>query len=126
MPFRRPARTRRARRGVLSRSGAKAPQNTLACVPVKIRNPNRRYILWEAEEHGLLLPYACRMGCCTACAVRIKEGEMYQPQVRTPKPKTSTLNSLSHGATIASDHTKGELPCAPIWHHTRSQSLLRG
>ena len=40
-----------------------------------------RYILWEAEEHGLLLPYACRMGCCTACAVRIKEGDMYQPQV---------------------------------------------
>ena len=43
----------------------------------------RRYILWEAEEQGLLLPYACRMGCCTACAVRIKEGEMYQPQVIT-------------------------------------------
>ena len=43
--------------------------------------PVPRYILWEAEEHGLLLPYACRMGCCTACAVRIKEGEMYQPQV---------------------------------------------
>ena len=44
----------------------------------------RRYILWEAEEQGLLLPYACRMGCCTACAVRIKEGEMYQPQVTAP------------------------------------------
>ena len=44
-----------------------------------------RYILWEAEEQGLLLPYACRMGCCTACAVRIKEGEMYQPQVMPPE-----------------------------------------
>lgn len=44
----------------------------------------RRYILWEAEEQGLLLPYACRMGCCTACAVRVKEGEMYQPQVTAP------------------------------------------
>lgn len=41
-----------------------------------------RYVLWEAEDRGLLLPYACRMGCCTACAVRIKEGDMYQPQVR--------------------------------------------
>lgn len=39
-----------------------------------------RYILWEAEDEGLQLPYACRMGCCTACAVRIKEGEMYQPE----------------------------------------------
>lgn len=39
-----------------------------------------RYILWEAEDEGLELPYACRMGCCTVCAVRIKEGEMYQPE----------------------------------------------
>ena len=39
-----------------------------------------RYILWEAEDKGLELPYACRMGCCTVCAVRIKEGEMYQPE----------------------------------------------
>ena len=36
--------------------------------------------MWEAEDEGLQLPYACRMGCCTACAVRIKEGEMYQPE----------------------------------------------
>lgn len=39
-----------------------------------------RYILWEAEDHGLQLPYACRMGCCTACAVRVKSGTMYQPE----------------------------------------------
>lgn len=40
----------------------------------------RRFILWEAEDQGLLLPYACRMGCCTACAVRVKEGQMSQPE----------------------------------------------
>lgn len=39
-----------------------------------------RYILWEAEDNGLQLPYACRMGCCTACAVRVKEGAIYQPE----------------------------------------------
>jgi ferredoxin len=39
-----------------------------------------RYIMWEAEEQGLEVPYACRMGCCTVCAVRIKEGEMWQPE----------------------------------------------
>lgn len=37
-----------------------------------------RYILWEAEDAGLELPYACRMGCCTACAVRVKSGELRQ------------------------------------------------
>ena len=43
--------------------------------------PEDRYILWEAEEQGLLLPWACRMGCCTACAVRVLEGSMHQPEV---------------------------------------------
>ncbi len=41
----------------------------------------QRYVLWEAEDKGLELPYACRMGCCTACAVKVVEGEVYQPQV---------------------------------------------
>ena len=47
---------------------------------VDVEVPEDRYILWEAEDKGLELPYACRMGCCTVCAVRIKEGEMYQPE----------------------------------------------
>lgn len=42
--------------------------------------PATRYVLWEAEDQGLELPYACRMGCCTACAVKVVEGELYQPQ----------------------------------------------
>lgn len=36
--------------------------------------------MWEAEDQGYDLPYACRMGCCTACAVKVKEGSVYQPQ----------------------------------------------
>lgn len=47
---------------------------------VDVEVPEDRYILWEAEDQGLILPYACRMGCCTACAVKVKEGDLYQPQ----------------------------------------------
>ena len=59
---------------------------TVAAHTVRILNPNTgqdvrvtvpedRYILHEAEDAGLLLPYACRMGCCTACAVRVTEAD---------------------------------------------------
>ncbi|GAQ90148.1 Ferredoxin [Klebsormidium nitens] len=41
--------------------------------------PEDRYILHSAEEQGHTLPFACRMGCCTACAVRVKAGKLYQP-----------------------------------------------
>lgn len=47
---------------------------------LEVEVPEDRYILWEAEDQGLVLPYACRMGCCTACAVKVKSGELYQPQ----------------------------------------------
>ena len=47
---------------------------------VDVEVPEDRYILWEAEDAGLTLPYACRMGCCTACAVRVKSGEVWQPE----------------------------------------------
>jgi ferredoxin len=39
-----------------------------------------RYILWEAEDAGLQLPFACRMGCCTACAVKVQSGSVWQPE----------------------------------------------
>eukprot|EP00976_Prorocentrum_cordatum_P063864 1177255-Prorocentrum_minimum.AAC.1 len=42
--------------------------------------PDDRYILFEAEEQGLKLPNACRNGCCTQCAVKIKSGELSQPE----------------------------------------------
>jgi ferredoxin len=54
--------------------------NHFADETVELEVPEDRYIMWEAEDQGYDLPYACRMGCCTACAVKVKEGSVYQPQ----------------------------------------------
>ncbi|MDX2100371.1 MAG: 2Fe-2S iron-sulfur cluster-binding protein [Leptolyngbyaceae cyanobacterium bins.59] len=42
--------------------------------------PEDRYILQSAENQGTNLPFACRNGACTTCAVRIVSGEIYQPE----------------------------------------------
>jgi ferredoxin len=54
--------------------------NHYADQEIEVEVPEDRYILWEAEDHGLVLPQSCRMGCCTACAVKVKEGQVYQPE----------------------------------------------
>ncbi|XP_057416293.1 ferredoxin C 2, chloroplastic [Lotus japonicus] len=42
--------------------------------------PEDQYILHTAESQNINLPFACRHGCCTSCAVRIKNGQIKQPQ----------------------------------------------
>uniref|UniRef100_A0A0D9VXJ7 2Fe-2S ferredoxin-type domain-containing protein n=1 Tax=Leersia perrieri TaxID=77586 RepID=A0A0D9VXJ7_9ORYZ len=42
--------------------------------------PQDQYILHTAEAQDISLPFACRHGCCTSCAVRIKSGEIRQPE----------------------------------------------
>uniref|UniRef100_A0A0E0D4N6 2Fe-2S ferredoxin-type domain-containing protein n=1 Tax=Oryza meridionalis TaxID=40149 RepID=A0A0E0D4N6_9ORYZ len=39
-----------------------------------------QYILHTAEAQDITLPFACRHGCCTSCAVRIKSGQIRQPE----------------------------------------------
>lgn len=42
--------------------------------------PSDRYILQAVETQGGKLPFACRNGACTTCAVRVRRGEVYQPE----------------------------------------------
>ncbi len=42
--------------------------------------PETKYILQNAEIQGVKLPYLCRNGACTTCAVRVISGEIYQPE----------------------------------------------
>ncbi|MBK16949.1 MAG: ferredoxin [Prochlorococcus sp. SP3034] len=38
------------------------------------------YILKEFEKKGFRLPFSCRNGCCTECAVKIISGKLEQPE----------------------------------------------
>ncbi|WP_414528642.1 2Fe-2S iron-sulfur cluster-binding protein [Nodularia chucula] len=42
--------------------------------------PDDRYILHTIEQQGGELPFSCRNGACTTCAVRVVSGEIYQPE----------------------------------------------
>ena len=39
-----------------------------------------KYILKEFEKKGLNLPFSCRNGCCTSCAVKVTSGKLQQPE----------------------------------------------
>lgn len=49
--------------------------------------PEDRYILQAAENQGADLPFACRNGACTTCAVRVKSGQVYQPEAMGLSPE---------------------------------------
>lgn len=57
--------------------------DTHHCVQI----PDDRYILHSLEYQGVTLPFACRNGACTSCAVRIIAGDIYQPEAMGLSPQ---------------------------------------
>ncbi len=52
----------------------------------QVRVPEDRYILQTAENQAADLPFACRNGACTTCAVRVLSGELHQPEAMGLSP----------------------------------------
>lgn len=49
--------------------------------------PEDQYILQTAEQQDANLPFLCRNGACTSCAVKIISGELAQPEAMGLSPK---------------------------------------
>ncbi|MDJ0674633.1 MAG: 2Fe-2S iron-sulfur cluster-binding protein [Calothrix sp. MO_167.B42] len=49
--------------------------------------PDDRYILHSAEQQGVELPFSCRNGACTTCAVRVLKGDISQPEAMGLSPE---------------------------------------
>ena len=49
--------------------------------------PDDRYILHSVEAKQVELPFSCRNGACTTCAVRILSGEVAQPEAMGLSPE---------------------------------------
>jgi ferredoxin len=49
-------------------------------IDAQVQVRSDRYILHSAEQQGVELPFACRNGACTTCAVRVLSGTVAQPE----------------------------------------------
>jgi ferredoxin len=56
-----------------------------------VQVPEDRYVLTSAERQGVELPFACRNGACTTCAVRVVSGELHQPEAMGLSPKLRSM-----------------------------------
>lgn len=74
--------------------------------------PANRYILETAEDQGIRLPFACRNGACTTCAVRILSGQVNQPEAmglsRSLQAKGYALLCISYPTSSLEVETQDE------------------
>lgn len=49
--------------------------------------PDNEYILHCIEGQGGAPPFSCRNGACTTCAVRVKSGDLVQPEAMGLTPE---------------------------------------
>ncbi|MBE9044408.1 2Fe-2S iron-sulfur cluster binding domain-containing protein [Pleurocapsales cyanobacterium LEGE 10410] len=74
--------------------------------------PEDRYILQTAEQQDVELPYLCRNGACTSCAVKIISGELAQPEAMGLSPKLKqqgyALLCVSYPRSDLEVETQGE------------------
>jgi ferredoxin len=52
----------------------------------EVQVPDDRYILHCVENQGVELPFSCRNGACTACAVRVISGHLIQDEAMGLSP----------------------------------------
>ncbi|GFP99141.1 ferredoxin-1 [Phtheirospermum japonicum] len=64
--------------------------------------PEDQYILHTAEDQNITLPFACRHGCCTSCAVRVKSGQLRQPEALGISAELRSKSALGHGVGTSS------------------------
>ena len=55
-------------------------RNKETCKTYREYVDSKEYILKEFEKKGFKLPFSCRNGCCTSCAVKIISGKLEQPE----------------------------------------------
>ena len=53
----------------------------------KVNVAEDQYILETAEQQDAKLPFLCRNGACTSCAVKVISGELDQPEAMGLSPK---------------------------------------
>lgn len=74
--------------------------------------PDDEYILQSLENRGLGLPFSCRNGACTACAVRVISGELEQKYAMGLSPELReqgyALLCVSHASSDLEVETQDE------------------